>query len=193
LAGLLIAAMFVGSIDVAMRAFAIGAETSQKAASPRTDNMQTVPAAPDTAKAVQTSFTPQDAAKTVRSPSEAKPEIDLAEQSRVLSVSNIDPTDGFTSKLSPLSPSKASAEPESITNTTHVSQSDSAAGPDQPDAATQPDQFDTMPLPTRKPEGPIAKETPRGKTALKQIARRRGDGEPKPLRFGNIGFNYYAQ
>jgi hypothetical protein len=54
LAGLLIAVMFVGSIDVAMRAFAIGAETSQKVVSPRTDNEQIVAAAPDTAKAVHT-------------------------------------------------------------------------------------------------------------------------------------------
>jgi hypothetical protein len=186
--------MFVGSIDVAMRAFAIGAETSQKAVSPRTDNMQIVAAAPDTAKAVQTSFTLPDAAKTVRSPSEAKPEIDLTE-SGVLNVSNSHPTDGFTSKLNPgsLSPSEASAEPEPVTNTTHVSQSDPAAGPGQPDAAAQPDQFDTMPVPTRKPEGPIAKEAPGGKAALKRIAHRREDGEPKPLRFGNIGFNYYAQ
>jgi GYF domain 2 len=202
LAGLLIAAMFAGSIDVAMRAFAIGAETSQKVVSPRTDNVQIVAAAPDTAKAVQTSFTNPDAGKTVRSPSEAKPEIDLTEGSGVLSVSNIHPTDGFTSKLSPgsLSPSEASAEPDSVTNTTHVSnnkslvsQSDPAAGPDQPDAAAQPDQFDTMPLPTRKPEGPMAKEAPQGKAALKRIAHRRENGEPKPLRFGNIGFNYYAQ
>jgi len=194
LAGLLIAVMFVGSIDVAMRAFAIGAETSQKVVSPRTDNEQIVTAAPDTAKAVQTSSTNPDAAKTVRSPSEAKPEIDLTE-SGVLIVSNIHPTDGFTSKLSPgsLSPSEASAEPEPVTNTTHMSQSDPAAGPGQPDAAAQPDQFDTMPLPTRKPEGPIAKEAPRGKAALKRIAHRREDGEPKPLGFGNIGFNYYAQ
>jgi len=192
LAGVLIAAMFVGSIDVAMRAFAIGAETSQKAASPRTDDMQIVAAAPDTAKAVQTSFTPQDAVETVRSPSEARPEINLTEESGVLSVSNIHPTDGFTSKPSPslLSPSEASAQPESVTNTTHVSQSDPSAAPDQSDAAPRPEQFGTMPLPTRKPEGPIAKEAPRGKVALKRIAHRR---EARPLRFGNIGFDYYAQ
>jgi hypothetical protein len=195
LAGMLIAAMFVGSIGLAMRTFAIGAETSQKVASQRTDNMQIVAAAPDPAKAVQTSFAPQDAAKTVRSPSEAKPEIDLTEESGVLGVSNIHPTDGFTSKLSPgsLSPSEASAEPESVSNTTRISQSDPAAGLDQPDAAAQPDQFDTMPLPTRKPEGPVSKEAPRGKAALKRMSHRREDGEPKPLRFGTIGFDYYAQ
>jgi len=195
LAGLLIAAMFVGSAEVAMRAFAIGAETSQKAASPRTDNVRIVAAAPDTAQAVLTSFTPQDAAKTVQSPSQSKPEIDSSDGSGVLSVSNIHPTDGFVSKPSPGSPwpSEASAEPESVTNTTHVPQSDPDAGPDQPDAAAQPDQFDTMPMPTRKPaEGSIAKEEPRGKAALKRIAHRR-EREPKPLRFGNIGFNYYAQ
>jgi hypothetical protein len=192
LAGLLIAAVFVGSI-VAMRAFAIGPETSQKAASPRTD-VQIVAAAPDTAKAVQTSFTPPDAAKTAQSPSESKPEIDSTEGSGVLSVTNIHPTDGFISKPSPgsLSPSEASADADLVTITTHVSQSDAAAGRDQPDAAAQPDQVDTMPLPTRKPKGPIAKEAPRS-PASKRIARRREDGEPKPFRFGNIGFSYYAQ
>jgi hypothetical protein len=187
--GLLIAAAFVGSIDVAIRAFAIGAENTEKAASPKTQDLQIATPSPDTAKTVQISA-PPDAPKTIQSLSEPKPEIDLAE-GQALSISDIHPTDGFASKPSPgsLSPLEASAGPDSVTNTTHVSQSDYAAEPDQPEAVARPDQFDAMPLPTRKPEGPIAKEAPRGKAALKRIAQR-GRREPKPMRFGVIGYNY---
>ncbi len=192
--GLLMAVVFVGSIDVAIRAFATGAETSGKAVSLETQGHQIAAATSETAKAVQSSSPLPNGPTTAQSPSEPKPESDLTEAGG-FSVSNTHPTDGSTSKPSPasLSPSEASAEPASVANPTSVSQPDSATQPDEPDAAAQPDQSDAMPLPTRKPEGLIAKEASRSKATLKRIAQRRGEREPKPMRFGNIGYNYNAQ
>jgi hypothetical protein len=181
--GLLIAAVFGGSIDVAMRTFAIGAETSEKAASPKAQDLQIAAAVPDTAKPVQINSTPPNAPKTIQS-LEPKPEIDVT-KGEDLSISNIRPTDGFTSKASTsVSQSEAPAKPDSVTNSTSVSQLDSAA---------QSDQADAVPLPARKPDGPIAKEGPRTKATSKRIAQRRGEREPKPMRFGSIGYNYNAQ
>jgi hypothetical protein len=186
LVGFLIAAVLGGSIDVAMRASATGTETSEKAVSLQAQGLQTVVTTAESAKAVQSSPISPDGPITVQGPSDPKPESDPTQEGGVFSVSDIHPTDGVTSKPNPpsLLPSEASAEPASVTNGTK---------PEEADVAAQPDQFDAMPLPTRKPERPMAKEAPRSKATLNRIARRRGDQEPKPLRFGNVGYNYYAQ
>jgi hypothetical protein len=193
LVGFLIAALLGGSIDVAMRASATGTETSEKAVSLQAQVLQTVAPTVESAKVVQSSPISSNGLMTVQGPSNPKPESDPTQEGRMFSVSNIHPTDGFNSKPSPisLSPSEDSAESASLTNPDPGAQPDSDAKPDEPDATAQPDQSDAMPLPTRKPERPIAKEAARSKA--NRIAQRRGDQKPKPLRFGNIGYNYNAQ
>jgi GYF domain 2 len=214
LVGFLMAAVLGGSIDVAMRASATGTETSEKAVSLQAQGLQTTAASPDAAKAVQSSPIAANGPKTVQALSEPKAESDPTQEGSVFSVSNIHPTDGFTSKPSPIEkaanaaatdgftskpspaslPSSEDSAVASVTNPTSMAQVDSAAKPVETDAASaQPDQSDAMSLPTRKPERSMAEETPRSKAMLKRIARRRSEQEPKPLPFGNIGYNYNPQ
>jgi hypothetical protein len=178
LIGLLIAAIFVGSIDVAMRTyFAIGPQpqTGKVVAAKIQDRL----IAADLAKAVQTSIS-LAAAKPLQTsdPSASKPESDVTEV-EVFSVSNIHPTDGFVT--APARHPASATQSDTAISSTSSSQSRTAAGPH------------LVPLTKRKPKRPIAKETQSNTAELKAIAVRHEKQEPKPMAFGTIGYNYNPQ
>jgi hypothetical protein len=173
LIGLLIAAIFVGSIDVAMRTyFAIGAQ-------PQTAKIQDRLIAADLAKAVQTSISPA-AAKPLQTsaPSASNPGSDVTGVD-VFSVSNIHPTDGFVT-ASATHPASA-IQPDSAISSTSASQSITAAEPH------------LVPPPKRKPKRPIAKEAQSNTAKSKPMAVRQEEQGPKPMAFGSIGYNYNPQ
>jgi hypothetical protein len=175
---LLIAAIFVGSIDVAMRTyFAIGAQPqTEKVVSAK---IQDRLIAADLAKAVQTSIS-LAAAKPLQTsdPSASKPGSDVTGV-EVFSVSNIHPTDGFVT--APARHPASATQPDSATSATSASQSRTAAGPQ------------LVPLTKRKPKRPIAKEAQSNTAELKAMAVRQEEQGPKPMAFGSIGYNYNPQ
>jgi hypothetical protein len=178
LIGLLIAAIFVGSIDVAMRSyFAIGAQPQiEKVVSAK---IQERLIAADLPKAVQASIS-LAAAKPLQTsdPSASKPESDVTGV-EVFSVSNIHPTDGFVTV--PARHPASAAQPDSAISSTSASQSRTAAGPH------------LVPLTKRKPKRPIAKEEQSNPAELKPMAVRQEEQGPKPMAFGTIGYNYNPQ
>jgi hypothetical protein len=175
---LLIAAIFVGSIDVAMRTyFAIGPQpqTGKVVAAKIQDRL----IAADLAKAVQTSISPA-AAKPLQTsvPSASNPGSNVTGV-EVFSVSNIHPTDGFVT--APARHPASATQSDTAISSTSSSQSRTAAGPH------------LVPLTKRKPKRPIAKETQSNTAELKAMAVRHEKQEPKPMAFGTIGYNYNPQ
>jgi hypothetical protein len=176
LVGLLIAAIFVGSIDVAMRTFfARGTEPhTGKSASAKIQ----VRLEPDTAKTGQASR-PDARALQTSSPAEPKAEIGLTAVEG-FSVGNLHPTVGFVT-ASATHPA-SSTQPNLAVRAVAASQSRTAAEPH------------SVPLPRRKPKRPIAKEAQSSTAELKRTDdQRQAEGEPKPMAFGSIGYNYDPQ
>jgi hypothetical protein len=179
LTGVLIVAIFLGSIDVAMRTFAIGTEPHiDKATSAKIQDRQIAVVEPDTAKVIQTSDTP-DASQPLQTskPAGSKTEISVPEV-EAFSVSRIHSTEEFVT-ASATHP--ASATQQEAVSLTPASQSRTAAEPH------------LVPLPTRKPKRPIAKTVGSSTAELKRIGPRQGEREPKPIAFGSIGYNYDPQ
>jgi hypothetical protein len=177
--GLLIAAIFVGSIDVALRAYsAIGTQpTTEKVASVKIQDRLTALVVEDSQKALGTS-TSLGAVKLLHTsdPSASNPGSDVT---GVFSVSNIHPTDGFVT--APATRPAASTHPNLAVSSTPASQSRIAA------------ESHLVSLPTRKPKRPIAKEPPSSTPELKAKVGGQEEGGPKPLAFGSIGYNYNPQ
>jgi hypothetical protein len=176
--GLLIAVIFVGSIDVALRAY------SAKGTHPQTAKVvsqkiqdRLIALVADSQKALPTS-TSQSTVKPLQSsdPLASNPESDVT---GVFSVSNIHPTDGFVT--APATRPAASTHPNLAVSSTPASQSRTAAKPH------------LVSIPTRKPKRPIAKEPPSSTAELKANAGAQEEGGPKPLAFGSIGHNYDPQ
>jgi hypothetical protein len=176
--GLLIAVIFVGSIDVALRAY------SAKGTHPQTAKVvsqkiqdRLIALVADSQKALPTS-TSQSTVKPLQSsdPLASNPESDVT---GVFSVSNIHPTDGFVT--APATRPAASTHPNLAVSSTPASQSRTAAKPH------------LVSIPTRKPKRPIAKEPPSSTAELKANAGAQEEGGPKPLAFGSIGYNYDPQ
>jgi len=170
--GLLIAAIFVGSIDVAMRAY------SAKGTQPQAEKVVSVKiqdrliaVVADSQKTLQTS-TSRGAVKPLQTsdPSASNPGSNSTGE---LSVSNIHPTDGFVT--APATRPASSTHPDSAVSSTPASQSGTAAGPH------------LVSLPTRKPKRPIAKEAQSSTAELKAKAGGQEERGPKPLAFGSIG------
>jgi len=175
--GLLIAAIFVGSIDVALRAHsAIGTQPQiEKVASIKIQDRLTALVVEDLQKALGTS-TSLGAVKPLHTPSASNPGSDVT---GVFSVSNIHPTDGFVT--APATRPTASTHPNLAVSSTPASQSRIAA------------ESHLVSLPTRKPKRPIAKEPPSSTTELKAKAGVQEEAGPKPLAFGSISYNYNPQ
>jgi hypothetical protein len=177
--GLLIAAIFVGAIDVALQAYsAIGTQPqAEKVASVKIQARLTALVVEDSQKAVGTS-TSLGAVKPLHTtdPSASNPGSD---GTGVFSVSNIHPTDGFVT--APATRPAASTQPNLAVNSTPASKSRIAV------------ESHLVSLPTRKPKRPIAKEPPSSTAELKAKAEGQDEGGPKPLAFGSIGYNYNPQ
>ena len=178
LIGLLIAAIFVGSIDVAMRTyFAIGGQpqTEEVVSAKIQDRL----IAADLAKAVQTSISLAAAKPPQTSdPPAPEPGSDVTE-AEAFSVTNIHPTDSFVT--APARQPASATQPDSATSSTSASQSRTAAGPH------------LVPLTKRKPKRPIAKEAKSNAAELRASAVRQEEQGPKPMAFGSIGYNYNPQ
>jgi hypothetical protein len=175
--GLLIAAIFVGSIDVAMRAY------SAKGTQPQAEKVVSVKiqdrliaVVADSQKTFQTSTSP-GAVKPLQTsdPSASNPGSNSTGE---FSVSNIHPTDGFVT--APARHPASATQSDTAISSTSSSQSRTAAGPN------------LVPLTKRKPKRPIAKETQSNTAELKAMAVRQKQ-EPKPMAFGTIGYNYNPQ
>ena len=175
--GLLIAAIFVGSIDVALRAFsAIGTHPqTAKLVSPKFQD-RLIALVADSQKALPTATSQSTKPLQTADPSASNPGSDVT---GVLSVSNIHPTDGFVT--APATRPAASTHPNLAVSSTPASQSRTAAKPH------------LVSIPTRKPKRPIAKEPPSSTAELKANAGAQEEGVPKPLAFGSIGYNYNPQ
>jgi hypothetical protein len=171
--GLLIAAIFVGSIDVALRAYsALGTHPqTAKLVSPKIQD-RLIALVADSQKAPQSTVKPLPTSD----PSASNPGSDVT---GVFSVSNIHPTDGFVT--APATRPAASTHPNLAVSSTPASKSRTAAKPN------------LVAIPTRKPKRPIAKEPPSSTTELKAKAGTQEEGGPKPLAFGSIGYNYNPQ
>ena len=175
--GLLIAAIFVGSIDVAMRAYsAIGTQPkAEKVVSVKIQD-RLIAAVADSQEAIQTSTSPGAVKPQTSDPSAPNPGSD---DSGVFSASNIHPTDGFVTG--------PATRPES---STHRNLALSSTPASQSRAAVEPH---LVSLPTRKPKTPIAKETQSSTAELKAKADEQEEIGPKPLAFGSIGYNFNPQ
>ena len=177
LIGLLIAAIFVGSIDVAMRTyFAIGGQpqTEEVVSAKIQDRL----IAADLAKAVQTSISLAAVKPPQTSdPPAPEPGSDVTE-AEAFSVTNIHPTDSFVT--APARQPASATQPDSATSSTSA-QSRTAAGPH------------LVPLTKRKPKRPIAKEAKSNAAELRASAVRQEEQGPKPMAFGSIGYNYNPQ
>jgi hypothetical protein len=176
--GLLIAAIFVGSIDIAMRAYsAIGTQPqTEKIVSGKIQD-RLIAVVADSQTALQTS-TSLGAVKTPQTsdPSASNPRSDVI---GVFSVSNIHPTDGFVT--TPATRPAASTRPNLAVSSTPVAQSQTA------------EEHHLVPVPTRKPKNLKSKEPPSSTAELKARAGRQEEEGPKPLAFGSIGYNYDPQ
>lgn len=165
-AGLLLIAVFIGTLDFAMKASSATdnkvAQIANSVAPKFQDRPSTEPAAP----------TP-----LWTKPLGLKPAIDLME-AEVFSVSNGHPTGGFV-----LGSNTSEAQTESVAQASPIPVPQSAAA-----AAT-----DAVPLPTKKPERPLVKEARQNTRTLKRLAQRPRVREAKPMQFGTIGYNYSPQ
>ena len=175
--GLLIAAIFVGSIDVAMRAYsAIGTQPkAEKVVSVKIQD-RLIAAVADSQEAIQRSTSPGAVKPQTSDPSAPNPGSDVT---GVLSVNNIRPTDGFVT--APATRPEPSTHRNLALSSTPASQSRAAVEPH------------LVSLPTRKPKTPIAKETQSSTAELKAKAEEQEEIGPKPLAFGSIGYNYNPQ
>lgn len=174
--GLLIAAIFVGSIDVAMRAYsAIGTqpETEKVVFVKIQDRLIAVVA--DSQVAIQTSTSPGAVKPQTSDPSAPNPGTD---DSGVFSASNIHPTDGFVTGPATR---PAFRRIGLALSSTPASQSRTAAEPH------------LVSVPMRKPKKPLAKEAQSSTADLEAKAEGQEERGPKPLAFGNIGYNYNPQ
>ena len=173
--GLLIAATFIGSIDVVLRSSFVTATKPQQEnpAFAKIQDRLTAMAEPPTARSVS----PQSSEQ-----SDSTPRVNVAEV-EAFGVNNIRPTNGF------------------LTHPASSMQQDSAASPivvsSQSMIAAKPH---AVPLPRRKPSSaallrekrPITKEAQT--TAVKQQPMEQEQGtQPKPMAFGSIGYNYDPQ
>ena len=182
LIGLLIAAIFVGSIDVALRSsFVTGPQPQkEKPAFAKIQDRLIAVVEPETAKEVQTSI-PREASKPLQASnhSDSKPGIGVAAVEEAFTVSNIHPTDGFITA--------------STTHPASSTQQDSAASPTfmsaQSRIAAEPRVI--SPLPRRKPKS--TKEAQSTTAEQKPMDQEQGLQMPKPMAFGSIGYNYDPQ
>jgi len=172
LIGVLIAATFIGSIDVALRSDYVTATAPQKekpAFAKFQDRLIAV-AEPVTARSV-----------SLRNPEQS----DSVAEAEAFSVNNIHPTASFVTH-----PASSTQQDSAPSPTLVSSQSRVAAGPH------------TVPLPRRKPSSapvlrakrPITTEAQT--TTVKQILpmdQEQGEQMPKPMAFGSIGYNYNPQ
>ena len=176
---MLIAAIFVGSIDVALRAYsAMGTQPqTEKVASVKIQDRLAALMVEDSEKAVGTS-TSLAAVEPLHTPdpSVSNPGSDVT---GAFSVSNIHPTDGFVTAS--MTRRAASTHPNLAVSSTPASQPRIAA------------ESHLVSLTTRKPKRPIAKEPPSSPAELKAKAEGQEEEGPKPLAFGSIGYNYNPQ
>ena len=175
--GLLIAATFVGSIDVAMRAYsAIGTQPkTEKVASVKIQD-RLIAVVADSQEAIQTTTSPGAVKPQTSDPSAPNPGSEIT---GVFSVSNIHPTDGFVT--APATRPASSTHRNLALSSTPASQSRTAAEPH------------LVSVPTRKPKKPIAKEAQSSTAELEAKAEGQEERGPKPLAFGSIGYNYNPQ
>jgi hypothetical protein len=176
--GLLIAAIFVGSIDVAIRAyFAIGTQPQpEKVGSVKIQDRLTAVVA-DSQRALQTSTSPGIVKPLQTSdPSAPNPGSDVTGG---FSVSNIHPTNGFVTAHATRPAS--STHPDAVVSSTPPSQSRTAAEPH------------LVSVPTTKPKRPMAKEAQSSTAEPKAEPGTQAEAGPKPLAFGSIGYNYNPQ
>ena len=175
--GLLIAAIFVGSIDVAIRAyFAIGTQPQPEKVGSVKIQDRLIAVVADSQRALQTSTSPGVVKPLQTSdPSASNPGSDVTGG---FSVSNIHPTNGFV--------------------TAHATRPASSTQPDAPVSSTPPSQSRTaaephlVSVPTRKPKRPMPKEA-RSTAEPKAEPGTQAEAGPKPLAFGSIGYNYNPQ
>jgi len=168
---LLIAATFIGSIDVALRSDYVTAAAPQKEkpAFAKFQDRLIAAAEPAIARSVSLQTSGQSA---------------NVGEVEAFSVDNIHPTAGFVTHPASLTQQDSAPSPTLVS-----SQSSVAAEPH------------TVPLPRRKPvsapvlraKRPIPKEA--ATTTAKQIPMDQEQGEqmPKPMAFGSIGYNYNPQ
>jgi hypothetical protein len=176
--GLLIAAIFVGSIDVAMRVYsAIGTQPKTEKVVPVKIQDRLIAVVADSQEAIQTSISP-GAVKPQTSDPSADPGSDVT---GVFSVSNIHPTDGFVTAPAARQRPASSTHRNLALSSTPASQSRTAAEPH------------LVSVPTRKPKKPIAKEAQSSTAELEAKAEGQEERGPKPLAFGSIGYNYNPQ
>ena len=171
LIGWLIAATFMGSIDVALRSDYVTATAAQNEKPPFAKFQDRLIAAvePATARSVSLQTSGQSAS---------------VGKAEAFSVDNIHPTASFVTQPASSMQQYPAARPTLVS-----SQSSFAAEPHR------------VPLPKRKPSGapvlraksPITKEAQT--TTVKQIPTDQEQGEqmPKPMAFGSIGYNYNPQ
>jgi hypothetical protein len=165
---LLIAAIFTGSFDVALRSpFVTGTQKEKPAIAKIQDRLLAV-AEPATARSISVQTSEQSNSKPPAGVAEIEP----------FSVNNIHPTDGFVT---------ASAKQDSAASPTSVSSRSRMAA--EPHA---------VPLPKRKPKRAIIKEAKSSTTKQKLTEQEQDEQTPKPqmpkpMAFGSIGYNYNPQ
>ena len=172
LTGLLIAATFIGSIDVALRSDYVTAAAPQKEKPAFAKFQDRLIAAVEPAIARSVSLQTSGQSASVA-------------EAEAFSVDNIHPTASFVTH-----PASSTQQDSAPSPTLVSSQSRVAAGPH------------TVPLPRRKPSSapvlrakrPITTEAQT--TTVKQILpmdQEQGEQMPKPMAFGSIGYNYNPQ
>ena len=176
--GLLIAAIFVGSIDVAIRAyFAIGTQPQPEKVGSVKIQDRLIAVVANSQRALQTSTSPGVVKPLQTSdPSASNPGSDVTGG---FSVSNIHPTNGFVTAHATRPAS--STHPDALVSSTPPSQSRTAAEPH------------LVSVPTRKPKRPMAKEARSSTAEPKAEPGTQAEAGPKPLAFGSIGYNYNPQ
>ena len=171
LIGLLIAATFIGSIDVALRSDFVTATSPQKEKPPfaKFQDRLIAVAEPATARSVS----PQTSGKSAG-----------VGEAEAFSVDNIHPTESFVTQ-----PGSSTQQASAASPTLVSSQSSVAAEPH------------TVPLPRRKPSSAPVLRAQRSITKEAQTAtvkpipmdQEQGEQMPKPMAFGSIGYNYNPQ
>ena len=177
--GLLIAATFIGSIDVVLRSSFVTATQPQleKPAFAKIQDRLTAMAEPPMPRSVSPQTSEQ---------SDSTPQVNVAEV-EAFGVNNIRPTNGFVTHPASSMQQDSAASPIVVSSVVS-SQSMIAAKPH------------AVPLPRRKPSSapalrekrPITKEAQT--TTVKQQPMEQEQGtQPKPMAFGSIGYNYDPQ
>jgi hypothetical protein len=176
--GLLIAAIFVGSIDVANRVyFAIGTKPELEKVGFVKIQDRLIAVVEDSQRALQASTSPRVVKPLQTSdPLASNPGSDVTGG---FSVSNIHPTNGFV-RAHATGPA-SSTHPDAAVSSTPPSKSRTAAEPH------------LVSVPTRKPKRPMPKETRSSTAEPKAEPGMQAEAGPKPLAFGSIGYNYNPQ